>query len=151
MKLASTLLLVAGLLLMSGRPVEAQALRLTVSGSPATMTISTIPSAGQGPTAVVDASTSYRVTALLQPQKITASLNAPMPVGVTLTAQFDAPLGAMSNGAVALDATTRDLVTNISNVLNSRNAITYTLSATVAAGVIPLQSRTVLLTLVNYP
>ena len=151
MKLASSLLLVAGLLLMSGRPAAAQALKLMVSGSPATMTISTIASPGQQPTAVVDASTDYRVTVNAQAMKITASLSAPMPVGVTLTAQFAAPPGATSSGPVALDATSRDLVINISNVTNSRNIITYTLSATVAAGVIPLQSRTVLLTLVNYP
>ena len=115
------------------------------------MTISTIIAPGQQPTPVVDAGTTYRVTANAAAKKITASLDAPMPVGVTLTAQFAAPPGATSSGPIALDATTRDLVTNISNVTNSTNTITYTLSATVLAGVIPLQSRTVLLTLVNFP
>ena len=56
-----------------------------------------------------------------------------------------------SSGAVALDVTTRDMVTNITTVFNSTQTITYVLSATVAAGVIPIQTRTVTITVLNYP
>jgi hypothetical protein len=151
-RLASILLLVLGLLPLGSRPAAAQFLGLTVSGSPATMTINSVTAAGQQPTPKVDASTTYKVLVFLAPaKKITARLNANMPAGVTLTAQLGAPGGATSNGAIALDVTSRDLVTNISNAFNSTQTITYTLSATVFAGVVPLQSRTVTLTLVNYP
>lgn len=116
------------------------------------MIISAIPAAGQQPSAVVNASTSYVVTALLtSPRKITAQLSAPMPPGVTLTGLFAAPPGATSNGTVTLDATARDVVTNIGTTLNDTERITYTLSATVLAGVVASQSRTVTLTLTAFP
>ena len=152
MKHSHSLPIVLGLLLLiSSRPATAQADKLSVSASPATMTITTVPAAGQQPTPVSDASTTYRVTAMNGPRKITASLNAPMPAGVTLTATFSASAGATSSGPVNLDLSTRDLVININNAFKDLQTITYQLSATVAAGVIPLQSRTVTLTLVTYP
>ena len=153
MKLASTLLLVLGLLLTGSRPATAQFTSLSVTASPATMTISTIPFAGQQPNSITDASTSYRLTSLFAGQKkLTAQLNAAMPAGVTLKATFIAAGGgSTSNGAITLDATARDMVVNIGNVFSSTQTITYVLSAIVTAGVIPLQSRTVTITLANFP
>jgi hypothetical protein len=50
-----------------------------------------------------------------------------------------------------LDMTSRDIVVNIAKENGSTLPITYVFSATVAAGVIPLQTRTVTLTLSAYP
>lgn len=124
---------------------------LSVSGSPPALVVSTAV-AGAQPVAVTDASTTYTTSALfLATKKITGQLNANMPAGVTLTIALVAPSGATSNGTVTLDNTPRDLVVNISNLIPATNPITYVLSATVSAGVIPSSSRTVTLTLVNYP
>lgn len=151
-KFASILLLVVGLLSFGSRLAAAQFLGLTVSGSPAPMIINSVTAAGQQPLSKINASTTYRALVFLAPaKKITARLNANMPANVTLIAQLAAPGGAASSGPVTLDVTTRDLVTNISNSFNTPMTITYTLSATVLAGVVPSQSRTVTFTLVNYP
>jgi hypothetical protein len=149
---ANVLLLTFGLLLSSSRPAVAQIVTLAVTASPGAMLINSAPAAGSQPSSATDASTSYRLTSLFAPaKKITAQLNAPMPPGVTLTATFAAAGGGTSSGPVALDATARNMVINIGSSLLSTNLITYVLSATVTAGVVPSQSRTVTLTILNYP
>ncbi len=149
---ASVLLLTLGLLLNGSRPAVAQFVTLTVTASPGAMNIVSVAAAGSQPTSVTDASTSYRVTSLFAPQKkITAQLNAPMPPGMALTATYAATGGGTSNGPVALDATARNMVINIGPAFGANGAITYVLSATVAAGVVPSQTRTVTLTILNYP
>jgi hypothetical protein len=151
-KFSSILRLGASLLLCGSRLASAQTLSVSVSGPPATMTITTIPAAGAQPNFVTNGTTSYTVTVKQSPpQQITAQLNAPMPTGVTLTATFAAVNGATSSGPVNLDATARSVVTNIGTENNKNAAITYKLSATVSAGVVPVQTRTVMLTLTNYP
>ena len=109
--------------------------------------------AGQPPTSDNDATTTYTIKAQNKnnPIKVTGRLNAAMPPGVTLTVNFQAPGGATSNGTVTLDATTRDLVGNINNTNAQTRSITYTLSATAAAGVVTPQSRTVTLTVAAWP
>jgi hypothetical protein len=151
MKLMRPVLFLFGVLLFAGRPVAAQ-LTIKVSGSPGMMTVTTVPAAGAQPTTVVNAATTYRVRALSSPpQKITAQLDAPMPAGVTLSATFNPVGGGTSSGAVNLDATARNVVTNIGFTNNTNATVTYRLTATAAAGVIPVQSRIVTLTLSNYP
>jgi polyisoprenoid-binding protein YceI len=145
----ATLGTVCAALAAASATVSAQT--LSVSGSPPALVVSTAV-AGAQPLAVTDATTSYTTSALLlQKKKITGQLNANMPAGVTLTIALVAPSGATSNGTVTLDNTPRDLVVNISNLIPATYPITYVLSATVSAGVIPSSSRTVTLTLVNFP
>jgi hypothetical protein len=88
-----------------------------------------------------------------KPQKVTARLNTNLPAGVTLTLELQPPSGGspISSGPVALDATVRDLMGNITNTTTSTQNMTYTLSATVAAGVISLSSTTVTFTITTYP
>ena len=142
------------LLLLAGwtKAAWAQLTALSVSGSPATFTISTA-TAGSQPAALSDNATTYfvKVKAAAGTKKITAQIDSPMPVGTTLTIQLVAPPGATSLGAVSLDATTRDVVVNIAKENGASFGITYAFTATVAAGVVPVQSRTVTLTLVNFP
>jgi hypothetical protein len=148
---STALLLIIGLLSFNSRPMVAQFVTLSVTASPGAMTINSAV-AGLQPTSKTDATTSYRVTSFLAPQKkITAQLNAPMPAGMTLTATYAALGGGTSSGPVALDATARNMVINIGTVLGGTAAITYVVAATVAAGVVPLQTRTVTLTILNYP
>lgn len=129
---------------------EAQAQFISVSGSPAPMAVTTAV-AGAGLQPKVDASTTYTVFACCSGlHKVTAQINAPMPAGVTLQVTLTAPAGGTSLGAVSLDTTPRDAVTNFGSVFTTRG-ITYQLSATLAAGVVAVQSRTVTLTLTSAP
>lgn len=140
-------------LLLSGWAKAAHAqTALGVSGSPAPFTITTAV-AGTEPAALTNGVTTYFVKAknAAGPQKITAQLDAPMPPGTTLTVQMVAPAGATSLGAVSLDATVRNIVINIAGVNGSTQGITYVFSATVAAGVVPTQTRTVTFTESAYP
>src|ERR1700704_2963310 len=92
-------LLVAAGLLLSGRAAVAQI--LTVSGSPAVMTI-TSAIAGSDPTSISNSSTTYSAIVIL-PCHITAALGSNMPTGVTLTISLAVAAGATSSGPVALD------------------------------------------------
>ncbi|MEP6732484.1 MAG: hypothetical protein ABJE10_17695 [bacterium] len=151
MSRATALLLVIGLLLIGSRPATGQFVTLSVTASPGSMTINSAV-AGSQPVSKSDNSTSYKLTSILAPaQKITAHLNAAMPVGTTLTGNFAAVGGGASTGAVVLDLTPRNMVNNIGFTFGSSGTITYVFSATVAAGVVPLQSRTVTITVSNYP
>ena len=126
---------------------------LTASGSPAPLIISTAV-AGSQPVAIPDIATTYfvRVKNIAGVKKITAQIDTPMPPATTLTVALAAPSGATSLGAVSLDTTPRDVVVNISGINPGvTRGITYVFSATVAAGVIASQTRTVTLTLANFP
>jgi hypothetical protein len=110
----------------------------------------TTAAAGSQPVAVSNSSTTYTVSVLL-PSKITARLGSNMPAGVTLTITLAAPTAASSTGAVALDATARDVVTNVTNIVAETRGITYRLSALVSAGVISSRTAGVTLTIVTAP
>ena len=125
-------------------------LLMAVSGSPGTLRIQGAV-AGEDPTPVADNSTTYTITVSVPNAKITAHLDAPMPSGVTLAVTLAAPPGATSLSQVPLDATPRDVVTGLGITTGSTHSITYHLSATVAAGVVPLQARSVTLTLAALP
>jgi hypothetical protein len=147
-------------------PAPAGAQTLSVSGSPGTLVVQAAV-AGMAPTSVMDNSTTYTVPANCAGNsddkganncktsgslKITARLSSTMPAGVTLAVTVNAPSGATSLGPVVLDATTRDVVTGISGSTGSTlQSITYSLSATAAAGVVPAQTRTVTLTVTSAP
>jgi hypothetical protein len=125
---------------------------ITVSGSPAAMKVTTA-TAGFAPDAITNAVTTYTAKAkkATNPQKITGALNAVMPVGMTLTINLVPTTGATSDGTVTLDATTRELVGNITNTSNETHGITYVISATPAAGVVLSQTRTVTFTITTWP
>lgn len=151
MKITRSLPIVLGLLLISSRPATAQT--FTVSGSPATMTINTAV-AGSQPTSVTNAATTYnvRVGNAQGIKKIVARINAAMPAGTTLQLSMVPPVGATSPGPVSLTTVSQDIVNNIAKVgTRVTLGITYKFSATAAAGVVPLQSRTVTLTMVVGP
>jgi hypothetical protein len=126
---------------------EVQAINeIAVSGDPAPLVI-TAATAGQQPASVSDNSTTYSITTNESGKSIQAALDAAMPPGLTLTIQLAAPTGASSVGPVDLTTTAQNLVTGVSTVAESGLGITYTLSATLSAGAVPQQTRTVTLTI----
>ncbi len=135
---------------MGSRAAFAQT--LAVSGSPGLLRINSAV-AGSQPISVSNATTTYTVVTppANRLYNVTARLNAAMPAGVTLNATLAAPTGATSLGPVALDATARNVVTGITRNTTATRGITYQLSATVLAGVVPNSSRTVTLTIVQAP
>jgi hypothetical protein len=103
--------------------------------------------AGSDPTGVSTSSAMYRVkVANGSTKQIMASINSAMPAGTTMTISVAAPPGATSAGTVTLTTTPQTVVTNVTNSSFSADlAITYTLSATSAAGVIASANKTVTL------
>ena len=133
---------------------EAQAAQtiLTPSGSPAPFTVTTA-IAGSQPLPLTSTGLTYFVKSKhpAGPTKITAQLDAAMPAGTTLTLNMVPPPGSTSLGPVTLDVTPRNVIINLDHENGSSYGMTYVFTATVAAGVIPSQSRTVTLTMSLYP
>lgn len=118
---------------------------LSVSGNPGQLIVSTA-TAGEAPNVVMDATTSYAITTNEEGRKIVGSIDNPMPNGVDLRVLLAAPEGATSTGPMVLGTSPVDLVTGISTLNDVSKTITYALSATSAAGVIPSASRVVTFT-----
>jgi hypothetical protein len=118
--------------------------QIAFTGSPS-LVINTA-AAGSNPNSATTA-VSWSVTTNQSNAKITASLDAALPANVTLTVDLAAPSGATSAGAQSLSTTAVDLVTAITRVAESALAVTYTLSATAAAGVVASTTRTVTYTI----
>lgn len=93
--------------------------------------------AGSAPTSATSADAgTYSITTNQTGRKITAAIDTDMPAGVTLTVTL-ASTGGTSAGAVTLTvAEAGDVVTGISTLNESAQAITYGLTATSAAGVV---------------
>lgn len=145
------LILAVAVLVLNARAAFAQT--LSTAGSPSLMRV-TSAVAGTEPLPITMAGGTYSVTTP-SPNRtyaITAQLNANMPVGTTLEIMLDKPTPqSTSLGAVALDVTARNVVTGIRRNASATAAVTYTFTATTAAGVVPLSSRTVTLTLIQFP
>lgn len=143
-------LLGTALLLAGGRVVAAQSITVN-PGSAGPLTIATAV-AGQQPTSVVVGGGTY--TLQMKKNKgfgsITAKLNTALPAGTTLWITLVSPGGtAQSMGAVQLSTAPASVITNIPNTSTnySAKAITYSLDATTAAGVVALKSVGVTLAL----
>jgi hypothetical protein len=149
-----SLAILIALVLTGTRAIGAQA--ISVSGNPGLLRISTAV-AGTEPVAVSDAASTFTITTPAgggnQKWQVTMSLNANMPAGVTLTASLAVPLNSQgtSNGAITLDVTPRAMLVNVKKGYTGTATTTYQLTATTAAGVIPLTSRTVTYTVTTYP
>lgn len=125
---------------------------LTTAGTPGLMRVSSAV-AGSEPMPITVAGGTYTIRTA-NPNRtyaITAQLNANMPTGSTMAISLAAPPGGTSLGAVALDVTARNVVIGIGRNVSSTQSITYTFTATAAAGVLPLSSRTVTLTVIRFP
>ncbi len=108
--------------------------------------------AGSEPTDDSDATTAtYAITtnAATNGKKITAAIDTAMPSGVTLYVTLAPPTGATSSGETSISDTPANVVTAIEMVAEADLAITFRLSATVAAGVVASGEKTLTLTLVD--
>lgn len=146
-------LIAAAALLLSGSRAAAAQLSIVVNGAPGPLSIVTAV-AGSQPAPVTDGSTTYTATIKLSrgaSARITGQLDANMPAGTTLTVSLSAVGGGTSAGAVALDVTPRNLVSNIGNTGNktATGTITYKFTATTGAGVVAAAGRTVTFTIVS--
>jgi hypothetical protein len=125
---------------------EVQAINLlSVSGSPSLVINAS--AAGSAPTSVTAGGT-YSITTNEVNRKITASIDADMPSGVTLSVLFAQPTGA-SASSQSLSTSPADVVTAISTLNESGLSLTYTLSASSAAGVVAADTRTVTYTILS--
>jgi hypothetical protein len=133
------------LVVLAGRSVAAQD-QVQFIAAPGALIIDAAV-AGSAPTDVSTSTATYRVkVANGSTKQLVASINSAMPAGVTMTISVDAPPGATSVGPVTLTTTPQTVVTNITNKNFSSNlSITYTLSATSAAGVVASSTKTVTL------
>jgi hypothetical protein len=141
---------VAVLLILAVGTREARA-QVSVSGSPGQMTVSAA-AAGSQPLAVTNSLTTYTVAKPPSPHSytITAQINLAMPPNVALTMTLASAGNGSSAGAKALTTSAQNMITGITAKV-TRAAITYQLTATVLAGVVAVQSRTVTLTAVTVP
>jgi hypothetical protein len=123
---------------------------IEVSGDPGALVVNTAV-AGSEPTADTDNSTTWDITTngATDGKKLTVVINTNMPANTTLEINLTAPTGATSSGDVTLSDTAVDAVTLIDSVAESGLSITYTLSALIAAGVVPQDTKTVTLTLTD--
>lgn len=137
-------ILVIGLLLAVSRPAAAQ---LATVGPLAVTTAV----AGSQPVAVIGNSSYSGTVAFAGQMRIVCSLNANMPTGTTLAVRLTAPSGGTSLGDVIVDVTPRNLVIAMTPVFLTNVTIRYTFTPTVAAGVLPLTTRTATYTLLTYP
>jgi hypothetical protein len=118
---------------------------IAFAGAPS-LTISAA-TAGSQPTSATSNVATWAVTTNQSGAKITASINAAMPAGLTLQANLAAPGGATSAGLTTLGVVAADVVTGISQLAAGALGVTYQLDATAAAGVVASQSRTVTYTI----
>lgn len=118
--------------------------QISFAGSPS-LVVNTA-TAGSNPTSVTAAAT-WAVTTNQTGAKITASIGSAMPAGLTLSVNLTAPTGATSAGAQSLNTTSIDLVTGITKTAQTPMAVSYSLAATAAAGVVSSTTRTVTYTI----
>jgi hypothetical protein len=121
---------------------------ISVSGNPGNLAVNTA-TAGSQPDQDTDNSTSWAVTTNGSNKKMTGDIDSDMPSDVTLEINLAAPTGGSGSGDVSLSTAAGDLVTSITQVAESGLTITYTLSATVTAGAVVQDTRTVTLTLTD--
>lgn len=119
---------------------------LSVGGGAVALTVNAA-TAGSQPSAVQSTGLTYAITTNGTSKKITAQLNANTASGVTLQVQLAAPSGGTSAGAVTLGTVAADVVTGITRLAGSALGLTYTLSATAAAGVVTATPVTVTYTI----
>lgn len=114
-------------------------------GAPSLTVSTAVP--GAPPSSVTNATATWAVTTNQSGAKITASIPAIMPAGLTLSSSLAPPLGAASAGFLSLGTVAVDLVTGITKVAQGLLTVTYKLDATPAAGVVTSNTRIVTYTI----
>ncbi len=119
---------------------------IAITGSPELTIASAV--AGEQPQEATDSSSTYAISTNGTNKRITASIDTAMPAYVTLEVNVAVPSGSgTSRGYVTLTTLAENVVTGISLVADSSSTIAYKLSATIQAGVLSPNTRTVTFTL----
>ena len=130
----------AASLLLSAQLVQAQtatqvvtfsvirAARTAMMASATTFNVPSLNTAGNSTRAAITGS-SYAFSTNEANQKIAASLDAPMPRGVSLAAALTPPVGAWSTGVTPLGNTARDVVGGVSQSSADALSLQYTLTS----------------------
>ncbi len=119
--------------------------QIAFSGSPSLVINTAV--AGSEPTSATNSTAAWAVTTNQSGAKITASLNALMPAGLTLSVNLAAPAAATAVGPQPLTTIAVDLVTGLTRLAASALGVTYQLDATSATGVVASSSRIVTYTI----
>ncbi len=127
--------------------------KISTSGNPGALTITTGTAGTNALTTVSDASTNYSITQnYASTVKITANLDAALSAGYTLQLNLASTKGT-SAGNVDISATTpssaANVVTNIAMGADANQGITYTFGANASAGTLSSTAKVVTLTLTN--
>lgn len=123
---------------------------LTVSGNPQPLIISTA-TAGQEPRSIIDSSTTYKIKVKkVDRASISGALSEPLPNHTSLKVTFSAPQNATSIPSVELTTTPQTLVSGINEGNYNNLTITYEYLAKVAAGIVSLSSKTLILTVTDH-
>jgi hypothetical protein len=127
--------------------------KISTSGNPAALTVTTGTAGTDALTSVTDNSTTYSLTQNFgNAVKITANLDAALQAGYTLNMNLASTKGTSAgtvNVSNATSGSALSVVTGINRGADAGQAITYTFSALASAGMLTSTTRTVTLTLTN--
>ena len=130
-------------------PYAVYATSLTISGNPSPLIISRA-IAGKEPSSSINTSTTYKIQVDdNQTVSIFAALDSPLPHHTILKVTLAAPPLATRISSISLNTTPQIVVVGIPSGTYDQLAITYEYLATVAAGIVPLHNKTLLLTIVS--
>lgn len=127
--------------------------KISTSGNPAALTVTSGTAGSNALTSVSDNSTTYSITQNYgNAVKITANLDAALSSGYTLNVNLASSKGT-SAGTVNISNATSGSAVNVVTAINrgadAGQTITYTFSALASAGMLSSTTRTVTLTLTN--
>ena len=127
--------------------------KISPSGNPSALTITTGTAGTDALTSVGDNSTSYSITQNFgNAVKITAHMDAALTSGYTLNLNLASTKGTSAGSVDISNATSGsavDVVTGINRGADAGQAISYTFSALASAGTLSSTSKTITLTLTN--
>lgn len=118
---------------------------LSISGNPHPLIINTA-SAGKEPNSSIDCTTTYSIRVFKgKSVSISAAIDSPLPDHTSLNINLAVPPRAKSIPS-KLKTTPQIIATGIQSGTYENLSIIYTFSATVEAGVVPLESKKLILT-----
>jgi hypothetical protein len=127
--------------------------KISTSGNPAALIVTTGTAGADALTSVTDNSTTYSITQNFgNAVKITANLDAALQTGYTLNMSLASSKGTSAGTVDISNATSgsaMSVVTGINRGADAGQAITYTFSALASAGMLTSTTKTVTLTLTN--
>lgn len=130
-------------------PVTSNTATVILSGNPQPLIINKA-TAGQGLSSALDTSTSCSIKIPSQKMAtLTASLDSPMNAHTALKMKIASPYRGANTHSISLECTPKILATGIKEGFYENLLITYEYSATVAAGIVPLSCKTIILTILE--